>query len=268
MRSRLAFALILLLSSSAAIAKDQRPSRGVGSSRSLLEQIVRLSNEGFSDETILVYVDAHRAELPPLLTDNDLIWLRRSGVSESLIREVVRMVEGDEERQAYATYDSDDSEVVSLDSYVGSSYPYPDSFYGSYYPYYGSGYFSYPSAFFLDIHHGFFGHHGIGHHVVGHHSSFGHRGSFGGHGVSHSYGHRLSGRSGLGHSFSTHRATSIGHHGTPSVRAGHGVRTHGSSGGAHQRAGSASRSAAGHSRGGHSSRGHSGGGHSGGGHGH
>ena len=52
----------------------------------LLDDLVRMTQAGSSDVTVLAYAKAHRLELPPEVSDRDLRRLRDSGVSELVVR--------------------------------------------------------------------------------------------------------------------------------------------------------------------------------------
>jgi hypothetical protein len=134
---------------------------------SLLQKLVRLTNEGLSDETILAYAKAHRFELPPRVSTEDLFRLRKSGVSETVIRymSAIDVRASDAGAAEVVAYDSggaaghsataDSYSEDSADSGYGS---YPDSYYDSYpggdyndsYPVYGAGYYPYPVYFFVN----------------------------------------------------------------------------------------------------------------------
>jgi hypothetical protein len=157
-------------------ADARGPSR---QSASLLDDVVRLTRDGLSDETVLAYAKAHRGELPPVVTSDRLLWLRESGVSETVIRYLtaidVRAV--DEEEAEDTAYDSDEvarypsaayssaGDDYDGDYYGGGDYDsgyynsnsydsYPDSDYASFYagdyPFYGGNYYPYPSYFFVN----------------------------------------------------------------------------------------------------------------------
>jgi hypothetical protein len=188
-----AIVLSFLLACSGVLLGDSPDSRSPSlEPPSFLQDLVRLTNGGFSDETILAYAKAHRVELPPKVSTDDLLWLRKSGVSETVIRymaaiDVRASDEGAEEVVAYdsdgaAGYSaaadsySDDSSDSDYGSYPDSYYAsYPNSYYNDYYPFYGAGYYPYPVYFFVN-HSGFFGRfhrHGRGFvggrgHVIGH----------------------------------------------------------------------------------------------------
>ncbi len=51
----------------------------------LLEELVRMTRAGSSDVAVLAYARAHRTELPPEVSDDDLRWLRDSGVSARVV---------------------------------------------------------------------------------------------------------------------------------------------------------------------------------------
>jgi hypothetical protein len=55
-------------------------------SSSLLEDLVRMTRTGSSEAAVLAYAKAHRMELPPELSDAALLWLRDSGVRDSVVR--------------------------------------------------------------------------------------------------------------------------------------------------------------------------------------
>lgn len=199
----------------------------------LLDEIVRLSGEGFSDETIIAYMSSRRSDLPSMLAADDLIWLRRSRVSEAVIRFLVSETAIDVGPTGDVVYDDRyGSDVYPVD--VGYS-AYPSYFYGSYYPYYaysGTDYAYHPPYYFGGRHFGgrdFGGRHlGGDHHPIrggGHPGSgghYGHRG-FAAHGLFGS-GHASAPHFGGGHAgFSGH--ASIGHSGF-----GHGGRGSGHSG--------------------------------------
>jgi hypothetical protein len=148
------------------------PTPGLVSSKraTLLEELVRLTKAGSSDVTVLAYAKAHRLELPPEVSDDDLLWLRDSGVSEMVVRYMtaidvrasdagaqVDVASGSEEAAAHPRAAYSDSEN-DYDSYRGT-HPdrYADNYYDAYpgydyddYPTYGYGYYPYPLYFFVD----------------------------------------------------------------------------------------------------------------------
>src|SRR2546427_7624480 len=68
------------------LADSPDPERALRKPAPLLEDLARLTKAGFSDETVLDYAKAHRAEAPSLIEANDLLRLRESGVGESVVR--------------------------------------------------------------------------------------------------------------------------------------------------------------------------------------
>ncbi|HTD51861.1 MAG TPA: hypothetical protein VK780_02445 [Thermoanaerobaculia bacterium] len=141
----------------------------------LLQDLVRLTNAGSSDVTVLAYAKAHRLELPSELSDSDLRWLRDSGVSELVVRymtaiDVRASRENAQEDVAYGSDEgatrprADYSNSESDDDSSSGGYPeryagnygdnYGDSYFDAYpgydyYPSYGYGYYPYP-LFFVD----------------------------------------------------------------------------------------------------------------------
>src|SRR5262249_42861303 len=63
-------------------AEPPAPSRDPAA---ILDEIVRLTKAGLSDETVLAYAKAHRGDLPAVLPAERLNWLRDSGVSRNVI---------------------------------------------------------------------------------------------------------------------------------------------------------------------------------------
>lgn len=258
-----AIVLSFLLACSGVLLGDSPDSRSPSlEPPSLLQDLVRVTNGGFSDETILAYAKAHRVELPPKVSTDDLLWLRKSGVSETVIRYMAAIdVRASDAGEAdVVAYDSDGAAGYSAaaDSYSDyssdsdyGSYPdsyydsYPDSYYNDYYPVYGAGYYPYPVYFFVN-HSGFFGRfHRNGRGFVGRRGHVGHggfgrprlpRGGFdrglGGGRRSVVVGHRGPGRSllprgSVGQGFRGARGAVIrrggeGHPGFPRASFGHG----------------------------------------------
>jgi len=179
--------------------------------RSLLQDLVRMTNAGLSDETILIYAKAHRLELPSEVRSDDLRWLRQSGVGEPVIRYMaaidVRSEDGGVGRDADEgddAYDSDEAVRYSAgrdsysdggydDRYAGSSYDndagyyadnsyddYPATYYNDYYPFYDGGFYPYPAYFFVNGgHFGRFRGRGFGRGFVGRRGRGFDRGGFG-----------------------------------------------------------------------------------------
>jgi hypothetical protein len=158
--------------------ESRSPSR---ESQSLLQDLVRMSSSGFSDATVLAYAKAHRAELPPEVSTSDLLWLRRSGVGEPVIRYMaaidVRSTDGgagedvgddadnDDENaprysaasESYSDRDYSDDRDSDYGTYADSDYnSYPETYYNDYYPFFGVGFYPYPDYFFVS-NSGFFG---------------------------------------------------------------------------------------------------------------
>ena len=197
------------------------PSKPVPASRkptALLEDLVRMTEAGASDVTVLAYAKAHRLELPSEVSDRDLRWLRDSGVSDLVVRYMSAIdvrASGESVRQnlAYGSYEDAarpraeySNSETDYDSYRGS-YPdryassyadnyadsyYADSYYDAYpgydyYSSYGYGYYPYP-LFFVDRDGFFHRFRGRGHRFDGHRGfdrgrGFrGHRGDVVGHG--------------------------------------------------------------------------------------
>ena len=63
-----------------------KPSSASRPSATLLEDLVRMTRAGSSEAEVLAYARAHRLELPPELSEAALLWLRDSGVRESVVR--------------------------------------------------------------------------------------------------------------------------------------------------------------------------------------
>lgn len=199
-----AIALLFLLACSGVLLGDSRDTRGASPDQpSLLQDLVRLTKGGLSDETVLAYARAHRAELPPKVSSDELLWLRKSGVGETVIRYMaaidVRASDADDEEvvaddsgraarySAAADWSGDDSDGDS-DSYPESSYAsdpdsydagypdgyyssYPASYYNDYYPVYGAGFYPYPVYFFANHGGSFRRFHRHGHRFAGRHGS-------------------------------------------------------------------------------------------------
>jgi hypothetical protein len=206
-----AVAFSFLLACAGVLLGDSPDSRGPSrDSRSLLQDLVQMTNAGLSDETILVYAKAHRLELPREVSTADLVWLRKSGVGEPVIRYMaaidVRSEDGGAGRDADDSedaYDSDEAARYSArsdsysdsgygndrdsddygypDTYAGSYYDnYPETYYNDYYPIYDAGFYPYPAYFFVNG--GFFGRfrgRGFGHGFVGRRGRGFDRGGFG-----------------------------------------------------------------------------------------
>jgi hypothetical protein len=204
---RAAVLFSLLTCSGLLLADSPDPGRAPRKPVPLVEDLARLTKAGLSDETVLDYAKAHRAEAPSLIEADDLVWLRKAGVSESVIRYMTAIdvrspdqsggediaYESAESAEsagypsaAYSSSDYSDYGYADNGSYYG--YPdtyaygaYPDTYYADYYPFFGVGYYPYPAYFFVN-NAGFFGrfgrHHRFGRHrdrFNGHdHGRFGH----------------------------------------------------------------------------------------------
>ena len=182
---KLAVILSLLLACSGVLLGDSPDNRGASlKPPSLLQDLARLTKAGLSEETVLAYARAHRGELPPKVSTDQLLWLRKSGVGETVIRYMaaidVRASEtdaedvvaddsgraarysaradyGDDSDRDYGNYgsyaeSSDDGYPDSYDAGYPDSYSagYPASYYNDYYPVYGAGYYPYPVYFFAN----------------------------------------------------------------------------------------------------------------------
>ncbi len=193
-----AIALCFVLAFSGVLLADapetRVPSRQTPSP-SLFQDLVRMTKAGLSEATVLEYAKAHRAELPSEISADDLIWLRKSGVSESVVRYMsaidVRASGDYTEQEEDVPYDSRAAErypAAPEDSYpvadYNGGYPdtdydygsYPESYYNDYYPYYPVGYYPYPVYFFANQG-AFFGFHHHGRGFDGRHGrGFGHGG--------------------------------------------------------------------------------------------
>ncbi len=176
-------------------------------SGSLLDDVTGLTEGGVSEETILVYVKARRTQLPPVLAAEDLLRLRKSGVSETVIRYLAGRAAVDvgptgEGRKGEVSYESAEAQGYPPDTGYASIPAYP----AGYPPFYGGHSISYPGYFFVghrgsfgrhpffhrapvffghrrfrdgfSPHRHFFFHHDpfFGHHHFGHHGFFGHPG--------------------------------------------------------------------------------------------
>jgi hypothetical protein len=182
MKGAIAFSF-LLACSGLLLGDSPDPRSPSRESPSVLQDLVRMTDGGLSEETILAYAKAHRTELPPEVSTEDLLWLRESGVSETVIRYMaaIDVRASDAGAEQNVAYDSDEAAGYSAagvsysDNYNGDypdneySYPdtsygsyaesydsYPESYYNDYYPFYGAGYYPYPAYFFADRS-GFFG---------------------------------------------------------------------------------------------------------------
>ncbi len=76
------FTAVFILGASLASAQTRQ---SFHFSNPLLNEVVRMSNAGIGNETIIAYVKARQARLEGSLTADDLIALREAGVGESVI---------------------------------------------------------------------------------------------------------------------------------------------------------------------------------------
>lgn len=179
----------------------------------ILDEIVRLTKSGLSEETVLAYAKARRGDLPSVISADRLRRLRESGVSEAVVRyltaidvrasdegagedtaEAYVSESGEAESRSAASYSSPtggDGSIAydtgyyggdgSYDSYpVGGYYPASDyaCYYGDY-PFYGSVFYSYPAYFFVNRADFFGRFHRRGHDFRRHRGDIGHRRGFG-----------------------------------------------------------------------------------------
>ncbi len=149
MKRTLTLALALLVASGAG-ATALTPPPPAGDSDRLLDEIIRLTTGGFSDQTVLAFVKARRADIPPILTAEDFVRLRKTGVAEAVIGYLTgaSAIELNTAGRTAAM----DAEPAKEPAYVPQPvYQVPPYLYG-----YGGGFIS-PSPFFLNHH--FFRHH-------------------------------------------------------------------------------------------------------------
>lgn len=181
---------------------------------SILDEIVRLTKAGLTDETVLAYAKAHRGELPSVLSADRLHKLRESGVSETVVRYLTAIdvrASSDVAAENTASYDYGESDGRSTADYSspaeeddnggsyddggydagyygdgGASYAaYPASDYACYYgdyPFYGGVFYAYPAYFFVNRGDFFARFHRRGHDFRRHRGDAGHHRGFGRHG--------------------------------------------------------------------------------------
>ena len=179
MKRLAAFTAVFILGASLASAETRQ---SVQFSNPLLNEVVRMSNAGIGNETIIAYVKARQARLEGGLTADDLIGLREAGVGASVVQflaSATGLGVGPNE-PGVASYEAGEGETVAVNPGVyGEPYAYG-------YPYGGwgwgwDGWWGYP---------GFYGSVVVG---GGHgHGRGGHWGRGGG-------GHGGGGRGGGGH---------------------------------------------------------------------
>ena len=186
MKCAVAFS-ILLAGSCMLLADPSKPAPSLPERSSLLDDLVQMTRSGSSDAAILAYARAHRAELPPEISNGDLGRLRDAGVSERVVAymSAIDVRDTGEEIQANAdstfenevrprgaypeTEGEDESYGGNEDGYAGGDAgAYPDNSYDAYsgygcpdcgdYPFFGYGdfagpfYFSDGRAFFPRFH--------------------------------------------------------------------------------------------------------------------
>ena len=144
--------LMLLLGASFAAAQTPPPRSATHFSNPLLNEVVRMSNAGMRNETIIAYVRARQSRLEAELTADDLIELRRAGVDESVIQYLAGAASfaggGSSDRDVRYSGESGEGETVAVDpGYTGRYYggwgwgwgwPYSGWGWGWGWPYYGS----------------------------------------------------------------------------------------------------------------------------------
>jgi hypothetical protein len=133
-------ALLVMSIFVSAFAFAQGASAPTRFSNPLLNDVLRMTKAGLSDATIVAYVKARRARLDSELSADDLIQLRRSGVTESVIEYLARITI--DLGQYGESYDSRDGRAYPVEQAYTAPYGY-----GHDYPPYGGGYFSSAAVF-------------------------------------------------------------------------------------------------------------------------
>jgi len=133
-------ALLVISIFVSAFAFAQGESSPTRFSNPFLNDVVRMTKAGLSDVTIVAYVKARRARLDSELSADDLIQLRRTGVSEMVIQYLARITV--DLGQYGESYDSQDGRAYPVEPV----YTAPDG-YGYDYPPYAGGYFSSSAVF-------------------------------------------------------------------------------------------------------------------------
>src|SRR5690349_8787683 len=80
------FAFLFFLACGGILLGSQSNPGTSGKPAPLLAKLVQMTRAGASDVEILAYAKTHRKELPPEVSDQDLNFLRDSGVSDSVVR--------------------------------------------------------------------------------------------------------------------------------------------------------------------------------------
>jgi hypothetical protein len=91
-------------------------------SNSFLNDVVRMTKAGLSDATIVAYVKARRARLDSELSADDLIQLRRSGVTETVTQYLARITV--DVGQYGESYDSRDGRAYPVEPVYTAPYGY------------------------------------------------------------------------------------------------------------------------------------------------
>jgi hypothetical protein len=143
MKRSVILSTIVILGAAVAFAQPEPSSTHL--SNRLLGDAVQMTKAGLSDATIVAYIRARRASLDSILSADDLIRLRRAGVSETVIQYFAGAAAVDvglsgEGRDEEVTYDSREAGAYPVEpAYDGDdAYPYVSTYYPSYY----GGYFS------------------------------------------------------------------------------------------------------------------------------
>jgi len=154
MKRRLTLCLTLFAALAAGAAAVPQQSAAGESSR-LLDEIMRLTRGGFSGQTVLTFVRARRADIPPILTAEDLLRLRKTGVAETVLEYLsgASALELDTAGRTAAMDAEPAREATDAEpAYLAPLYDYP--------PLLGGGYVSSSSHF-------------LRHHVFRHHPTLG-----------------------------------------------------------------------------------------------
>ena len=138
MKRSVALSVVSIFVSAFAFAQgESSPTRF---SNPFLNDVVRMTKAGLSDATIVAYVKARPARLDSELSADDLIQLRRTGVSETVIQYLARVTA--DVGQYRESYDSRDGRAYPVEPVYTVPYGYGDN-----YPLYAGGYFSSSVAF-------------------------------------------------------------------------------------------------------------------------
>jgi hypothetical protein len=208
---RVAVALAFFLSCGGSLLADTTAAPPPGRAP-VLQEIVRMTRAGYSEDMVLAYARAHRPELPSRVSDADLRWLEESGVGNGVVRYLwavdVRLPDGSQPGGAdygtvqaapfpYGEYppEGERSGSSAADGYVGydsgSSSSDDNGFYNFWYtPYFNSWYSPYDCCYGYSSYYPYYAHspyapfrgHGFhgGHHVDHRDGGHGHWGHGGG----------------------------------------------------------------------------------------